>query len=246
VPAEAAAKAAVAAHADIQQFFVSHRRRRAAAASRAQLPEDLAVRGIVRAYLLAAEDHQLSPLLVLPDDGGTPARFVAPRYSPKLIACLLVEGDEERILLVIALHEETLMIKYGRAAGAPASRHRVRAQVLLPDELAGEVEAEHAGHAEVGVDPFPVGDRRFRGIGVARMGSDAGFASVRRVWPGPLAAGSVEAEDFPGVDRVGRWAAPPPANPARWAAGLAAARALSLAPFHVRAVGPSARAPAEP
>src|SRR5262249_10927812 len=154
--------------------------------------------------------------------------------------------DEERILLVIALHEEAVAIEHGRAASAPAGRHRVRAQVLLPDELAGKVEAKHAGHAEVGIDPFPVGDRRFRGIGVARMRGDTALPFRRQVLPEQLAAGSVESEDFPAVDHVGRLAAPPPAKPARRAAGLAAAGALSLAPLHVRAVGPSARTPTEP
>src|SRR5262249_41621835 len=133
-----------AAGAEINSLRVGDRRgvRRVAAhataaaargAYAAKLPQHLARGRVVGAHLLAAGDD-LSPLAVLPDERRAPARLLVAIDAPQLLAVLLVQRHEERLLLIVALDEEPIAVERGRAAGAPAGHHLVGAQVLVPEE----------------------------------------------------------------------------------------------------------------
>ena len=150
------------ARVDVEQPVLGERRRRDVHRHPAQLPEQLAVQ-IVRTDLVHARGDDLGAQLVLPDERRRPVLDLFALDAPELLAGLLVERDDERLGGVVVDDDEAILVERGRrrrAEGLPAVERR---QLLGPDRLAVEIERGHdAGAAEVHVDAFAVGDRRFR------------------------------------------------------------------------------------
>src|SRR5205814_1925383 len=66
-----------------------------------EFPEQLAVQ-IIRANLAAAAGDYFSSLGIFPNEGRGPiALFLRSIHAPNLTAGFLVEGDEERLLLIV-------------------------------------------------------------------------------------------------------------------------------------------------
>src|SRR5262249_29776082 len=149
----------------------------------------------------------------------------------EFVAGFLAQCHEERFLLVVALHEDAIAIKRRRSAGAEAEHHWIRAEVFLPYELAGHIEAIEAGHAEVAIDPFAVGDRCFGCVGVGVVDGYGWFLLGGELLPQDFAGGFVEAVDLPAVNRIGRLAASHPSHAAEPAASAARSAPKSLAHF---------------
>src|SRR5262249_40837443 len=113
-PSATAAKSAPAADADVQPLVVRHRRGGALTPADAQLPQELPGARVVRAHFRPPARHHPRPLRVLPYKGREKVRPLAARPPPQLVAGLLVESHQERLLLIIDLQEEAVAFEHGR------------------------------------------------------------------------------------------------------------------------------------
>src|SRR5207249_12252866 len=104
--------------ADIEQLCIRHRTGLELAFETSQLPELLPRRRIIRSHAVSTTNHQLGPLLVVPDERRAPGSLFRALDAPQLLAVLFVQGYQERLLFVIALHEESIAIQRRRAGGA--------------------------------------------------------------------------------------------------------------------------------
>src|SRR5262245_42524835 len=190
--------------ADINHRFVRGRRSVAAAVERVAFPNHVAVGRIISNRPLGAEANQLGPTFGLPHKWRAPRRLVAAFLAPNLLAGHFVERHQERLLLIVALHIETIADQGRGAAGAKTKHHVVGTEFLGPDLLAVQIEAIETGHAKVSVDALAVGDGRFGGIRVGRVRGDGGFVLGGGLFPQCLAGAAIETVHFPAVDCV-RW-----------------------------------------
>jgi hypothetical protein len=78
---------------------------------------------------------------------------------PEQFAGPLVEGDEQRISLVLVVQQEHLVVVNQRADGRPPERLENR-QRIVPEQVAFEIVANQAAIAEERNDALAVGDRR--------------------------------------------------------------------------------------
>ena len=115
--------------------------------------------------------------------------------APERPAVVAAQGDEERIALAVAVHDDLVLVEHRLVAEAPLAG--VRARAHQPELLAvGRIVGGHddlVAHAEVDVDPLAVGGRRARGVAVLAVDLlqrpvDDGLL------PEDLARGAVEAE----------------------------------------------------
>src|SRR5262249_44716711 len=76
------------------------------------------------------------------------------------------EGDNERSrgALVILVDDHAVFVEKRRAGGAVIGVHLRKR--LMPDLLAGEIDAQDAVVAEIGVDALAIGGRRARGMAI--------------------------------------------------------------------------------
>src|SRR6267142_1122588 len=164
-----------------------------------------------------------------PPPGPTPVGALTPRHPPGFVAGFLVEGDQERFFLIVDLQEDALPVDHRGTRRAPAHLHGECAQVLLPHELAGEVVAIEAVHAEIGVDVLAVRHRCLGRVGVGGVCGDARLAFQSDLFPEHLAAGAIEAVDLPAINPVRRRSAAAEAAASAAKATTAAAEAATTA-----------------
>ena len=90
---------------------------------------------------------------------GPGGLFVASDF-PALLAGAFVEGVKERVAFMIPANDERVAMEHGRTAFAVRVERLHPAEVLLPFQLALEIEAIKAARTEEGVKPLAVGDGR--------------------------------------------------------------------------------------
>ena len=129
----------------------------------AAFPEHLAGGQVVAADFAGGGHHGLGFAVALDDQRGGPGSALLARLLPERLAGVLVQRDDAGAVLVVAVDDEGVPVKRGRAAFAEAHRHAHLAQVLVPERLAVQVIAIQAARAEVGVKMFAIGEARGRG-----------------------------------------------------------------------------------
>ena len=144
--------------------------------------------GIVRAHLVAAGRDELGAKFVFPNVRRRPVRFLVAIDAPDVFARLLVEGHEKRRLVVVALDVDVVAEQHRRASGAPTELHAVGAEVFRPEQIAGEVVAVNARHAEVGDHALAIGDGRFRRIRIVGVDRNRRPAFAGDLFPKSFAA----------------------------------------------------------
>jgi hypothetical protein len=101
-------------------------------ATHIQLPEQSAIIGIIGSCFLATCYH-LRADVVFPDIRRAPGRDLIPgwiRHNSSPVH--LVQGKNLGILFIIELHDQFILIKNGRAGGAPIRFHWDRRQGPFP------------------------------------------------------------------------------------------------------------------
>src|SRR5438445_699424 len=86
---------------------------------------------------------------------------------------------------------------YRRAARAPVHLRRIAAQVFVPEQLARQVVAIDARHAEVSNQPLAIGRWRLRRIAVVWMNWNSRLTGESRLLPGYISGGRIEAKHLP-------------------------------------------------
>ena len=110
-----------------------------------------------------------------------------------------MSADQKGAFVIIALNENQLALDHGRAAAAPIHLHGEAAKILRPQELAFEVVAKDADHAEISNQPLAIGGGCFGGVGVVDVNRHSRLAGMRRLFPEHFAGGFVEAEHLPAI-----------------------------------------------
>ena len=134
--------------------------------------------------VLPADDHELGPQRVLPDEGRGPARRGAPGrqvaiHLPQHLAGLRVDRGGKRLAVVVVEHEHAAVVHDRRRGGAEVQVHRLRVEARVPERRAVEAIGEQADVAEVGVEPLAVGGRASR---TRRCSCDAGRRPAVPLW----------------------------------------------------------------
>ena len=193
-----------------------------------RLPHEVAGRPVVAADLVRGARHHLGPARVRDDERRRPRGLLVALLPPELAAGLPVEGDDERVALVVPLDEQPVPIEGGRAALPEGQLDRHVAEVLLPEDLAVRVERVEAARAEVGEDDLAVGHRRRRGPGAGRVRALVGQLLADDPLPEDLPVAAPQGQDRELLGGVGgraeAGAAPAPAGGSAGGAATAGAR----------------------
>src|SRR5581483_10636427 len=131
---------------------------------------------------------------------------------PYRLAAGAVERDQKRTLLLIALHDDHVLIEDGRTGRAPFVILQVvcarvdAAEVAFPERLSLEIVRVDALRAEVSNHHAAVGRRRRVRVGGFHVALLFGRAFVGGLLPEQLAGVALKAEDAPTLhgDVVGR------------------------------------------
>ena len=115
-------------------------------------PEQSAGREVIAAHALGRADHDLRLAFVLDDERRGPGSLFVARDFPALFAGAFVEGVEEGVAFMIPADDQRVAVKHGRTAFAVGMEGLHPAEVLLPFQLAVQVEAIEAARTEEGVD----------------------------------------------------------------------------------------------
>ena len=165
----------------------------------AERPDLVAVE-VVGTHEVAAGGDELGAGLVLPDERGRPVGALVAVDPPALGPGRGVEGDHERLLIVVVDDEQRVFVEHRRGRGAPAQARLGRVESPLPDQGAVHVEGEDADVAEVGVDAFSVGHLGGRREGVLEVPVELRRARVDLGGPDDLAGLEVEGVHEPVVN----------------------------------------------
>ena len=140
-------------------------------------PALLAGGEVVAHDAVRSRDHHLRRALARDHERGRPGGGLVTVLAPALLAGRRVERDDEVGALVVPGDDERLAVDRGRGSFAEAIARLHLPELLLPEELALEVERVEPPRAEVGVEPLAVGEQRRRGVGVRLMVPSCGTSS---------------------------------------------------------------------
>ena len=190
------------------EVAVEHRRGRGDVRAAAEPPELLA-----RARVVAADElRRVGDQLGLARAGAGvdvrrgPGRELFARGAPGDGAVLETQRDQEGVLLLVALHDDEVLVQDRRAGGAPLVVRRIvgadveAPEVPLPLQRAAEVVGVETLRAEERDHVAAVRGRRRVGVGGLDVPLLARHSLVGRALPQDLAAPLVQAQDVPAMD----------------------------------------------
>ena len=157
---------------------------------------------IVAAKVLRPVRDELGAVAAFVDRRRRPRRQPFTFCTPHLLARGSLERGEERPFLLIALHNDKVLVEDRRAGVAPFVIGHVegamveRADVLFPEQVAVQVERVEALGAEESDHTLAVGGGRGGGIAVVWMTSDSRLHLGSDFLPEDLSAPFVETEDL--------------------------------------------------
>src|SRR6185503_10667080 len=109
-------------------------------------PQLLAAIGVIGLHLLLAADDDLVTGADADRDRCAPPVAGLARRPPDVAARTRVEGGNEGSAVLVLIQDDAIAVQQRRSRSAVVRLHR--AEVPLPDDLAGEVEREQAARPE--------------------------------------------------------------------------------------------------
>src|SRR5262245_57049004 len=162
----------------------------------AEFPKRFAVE-IIRPHLFSSRRDDFSPRSVFPNVRRRPVCSLFTLDPPDLIAGLLVQGDHERLGIVVIYYIDSILVEHRRCGGSPAVTSHEGSPLLRPDQFAIHIKTEQPNVAEIRIDALAISNRSLRSIAVLEMSRAFWCAFLDLLLPLDLSGFEVDAVDHP-------------------------------------------------